>query len=153
MSDFSKRFWSKIARGSRDECWPWNAAKNSAGYGHIIFQGKNHLAHRIAYFLENGPLPPGLLICHTCDNPLCCNPDHLFQGTNADNVADMEAKGRGVHPRGQSNGRARLTAADVIAMRAMRNGGATLAALGFHFRVRLQTVHAAVTRKTWRHLA
>lgn len=74
-------------------------------------------AHRIAYELSIGPIPPGLHVCHSCDNPPCCNPHHLFLGSNRVNMHDRDAKGRGANRYGERNGRARLSWNQVQAIR------------------------------------
>lgn len=93
-----RRFLAKIDRRGADECWLWTAS-SSNGYGQYIIDGKNHRTHRLAYELWVGPIPEGegyhgVCVCHRCDNPLCCNPAHLFLGSNSDNVADMWEKRR-----------------------------------------------------------
>ena len=91
-----ERFWAKVQRGGSDECWPWLAAVFHNGYGLFKLRGKCVKAHRVAYSLANGE--PQNNVLHRCDNPACCNPAHLFDGTHAQNMADMVAKGRARGP-------------------------------------------------------
>lgn len=88
------RFWPKVQKA--DGCWLWQAALNAQGYGKIQLRGRITMgAHRIAYYLTTGVDPgQGLLVCHTCDNPPCCNPEHLFLGTYQDNRRDCVNKRR-----------------------------------------------------------
>lgn len=75
-------------------CMEWTGTVNAKGYGHIRSGGKNVAVHRLAWVIANGPIPDGLFVCHKCDNPPCCNVEHLFVGTAAQNNADRDAKGR-----------------------------------------------------------
>lgn len=91
---FAEYFWAKVDKsGGGAACWPWKGRRLDAGYGRLVVNGKHVGANRIAYELTYGPLG-GLFACHTCDNPSCCNPAHLFAGTHSDNMADRKAKGR-----------------------------------------------------------
>lgn len=89
------KFWSRVKIGNPDECWEWQASCFPTGYGHLTIKGKSLYSHRVSWELTNGEIPDGLFVCHKCDNPPCCNPQHLFVGTPLDNVRDRDAKGRG----------------------------------------------------------
>jgi hypothetical protein len=91
-----ERFWPKVQKRGADECWPWAAGLNSNGYGRFqIGSTEQEGAHRVAYRLERGSIAAGLCVCHSCDNPRCCNPAHLWLGTSAENTRDRDLKGRG----------------------------------------------------------
>lgn len=81
-------------------CWIWTGARRTSGYGVFKLNGKAESAHRVSYKLFKGDIPPGVFVCHTCDNPICVNPDHLFLGTASDNMMDAQSKGRLVIPEG-----------------------------------------------------
>ena len=88
------RFWSKVDIRSQDECWLWIASLSHNGYGKFKLNGHMQKAHRIAYIFAYGPILPEFLICHSCDNPACCNPRHLFHGSTQENINDRELKQR-----------------------------------------------------------
>jgi hypothetical protein len=88
-------FWQNINIAGDNECWEWQGKKKVGGYGYFSINGIEKGAHRIAYALSKGEIQPGLCVCHTCDNPPCCNPNHLWLGTISDNTRDMIKKGRG----------------------------------------------------------
>lgn len=125
---FEERLWRQISRRGPNDCWPWKAKSRVAGYGYIGKGGRSGgkmLAHRAAWEVLNGPIPEGeghhgTVVLHTCDNRLCCNPAHLRLGTQADNVRDMDAKGRrvAVLRYGEDHPNTTLTAEDVRAIRA-----------------------------------
>ena len=97
-----ERFWNKVMKiVETDECWEWIAFKNKDGYGLFGYNGKNQKAHRVSWQLHNGPIPDGLCVLHKCDNPSCVNPNHLFLGTNADNIKDRVNKNRTVGKHGR----------------------------------------------------
>ncbi len=90
-----RRFWANVAKCDDRECWLWTAkARHKFGYGAMNIEGKVITAHRIAFAIEHGSIPPQAHILHTCDVPACCNPKHLYAGTDAQNKADMISRGR-----------------------------------------------------------
>lgn len=90
-----------VSRGQFDDCWPWLGTITHQGYGRVSWNGRAHQAHRVSWMLTRGPIPAGIVICHSCDNPICVNPNHLWMGTQKDNVGDCKAKGRRRYPVGQ----------------------------------------------------
>lgn len=86
--------WDRIKTGSPDECWEWQGCRLPTGYGKIGRNGVTYVTHRVVWELTNGSIHEGMVVCHRCDNPPCCNPNHLFLGTKGDNTADMISKGR-----------------------------------------------------------
>jgi hypothetical protein len=150
-----ERFWEKVPLG--DGCREWADARNRKGYGVANLPGQRTApAHRVAWELANGrPVPAGLCVCHTCDNPPCCNPAHLFLGTRADNNADMYAKGRGGHGwvPGEKCGTARLTAAQVSEIRhRYASGGLSHRALAREYGVHYRQIGRIVRGLSWKHL-
>ncbi|WP_080700196.1 HNH endonuclease signature motif containing protein [Bordetella hinzii] len=124
----ANRFWSFVAKGDPKECWDWQGAKDSMGYGRFHISASRNstaLAHRVAFGLAYGKEPPA--VCHRCDNPSCCNPAHMFGGTWADNNLDMTIKGRNKVPRlplrGQGHHQAKLTDAQAIEIRSAYSAG------------------------------
>lgn len=146
-----ERFWAKVATGEPAACWEWHATRRN-GYGRIKVDGKLKSAHRIAYQLYHGDIPPGMKVCHRCDNPSCVNPAHLFLGKQKDNVQDMIEKGR-YHPVcGEKQGNAKLTAAQVRRIRAQHSAGSSYTQLGAMYKIHRSTIGRVVTRKTWKHI-
>ena len=144
-----ERFWAKVDKASG--CWWWTAYRNQWGYGVFGFHARKHsLAHRVAWEFTNGAIPDGLLVLHRCDNPACVNPDHLFLGTNQDNMDDMYKKGRQRHIRGEDRTDAKLTEKSVRDVRRrQKEGNVTHRQLATEYGVSRSTVSMAVRGDTW----
>jgi hypothetical protein len=150
-----ERFWSKVHKG--DGCWEW-IASTQGGYGQIKIRGRRSMerAHRISWVMHNGPIPPGLWVLHKCDNRLCVRPDHLFLGTQKENMADCAAKKRirGGAPVGELHFKARLTEAIVLDIRARwAAGGVEQKALAAEYGVHPATISNICRGRLWRHVA
>ena len=161
-----ERFGAKINKGEPDECWLWVGARNPSGYGKIKAHGGFLAAHRVAFALAHGPILPGMCVCHSCDNPPCCNPAHLFLGTNKDNTLDAIAKGRiaigrrcGAYthpenrPRGSSHGNAKLNEALVVAIRRDGLAGISRKAIAEKYQICQSNVSLILLGKAWGHVA
>lgn len=95
MASAKERFWSKVKIAGKSDCWEWTGAKKEKGYGNLTIDGHCRIAHRVAWEFTYGEIPQGMQIQHSCDNPSCCNPNHLMLGTVVSNYIDMVRKGRG----------------------------------------------------------
>ena len=146
------RLLAKVKRNAETGCWEWTASKQRGGYGQINVGGKAGKplrAHRVSYSIFCGEIPDGLHVLHKCDNRACVNPEHLFLGTNADNQADMDAKGRRVNVplKGEANGACKLTRAEVIAI---RSANSTQRALAAQFGISRSQVHNIRSGRLWK---
>lgn len=149
---FLARFWGKVDKSG--DCWVWTGSTNGQGYGQFsIRKGHQRLARIVSYVLANGPIEPKPFhVCHRCDNPPCVRPDHLFLGTSRDNTLDSVSKGRAYRAKGEATAAARLTAADVIAIRDLDYRFGLWAELGRKYGVADRTVKAAYFGTTWSHI-
>ncbi len=149
-----QRFWARVARSDDPEaCWLWTGVILNNGYGVIKSLGSQRrllLAHRVAYELQNGPIPAGHYVCHRCDTPACVRGSHLFTGTALDNNRDAAAKGRSAH--GENHGWHRLTDSEVLEIRRLAADGTPYSRMAGLFGVSISAIHRAGTRKTWKHL-
>lgn len=182
--EIAAMFFSKVATGTEDECWLWKNKPSGTGYGRLNIRGVNLLAHRVSYVIATGTDPGDQLVCHNCpggDNPLCVNPRHLWLGTNDQNIADRDAKGRAARgersghrtvpgcgprgdrngsrlhpqtrPRGERHGRSKLTVADVIEIRYVEApSGIAKIIIAERHGVSDAVIGNIIRRKIWRHV-
>lgn len=137
------RFWSRVEK--TETCWLWRAPRSKWPYGVFHADGRSVGAHRYAYELEHGSIPKGKFVCHHCDNPGCVRPDHLFLGTQRENLADMWAKGRGAV--GDRSGVAKLTDEQVREIRTKRANGVNNRTLAREYGVTIEHISGIVTRR------
>ena len=153
-----ERFWAKVAVGDPDQCWEWQGSRDRTGYGHIYIDGRLRPAHRYALHLATGlSLDSELVACHACDNPPCCNPAHLFAGTQSENITDMWRKGRGRRPettvRGADHPASKLNDRAVRLIRERHASGARQVDLALEFGVSKRLILKVVKREAWKHVA
>ena len=151
----AEKFWSRVDRsGGEDSCWEFSGWKNkSGGHGLVNVGGGKFLgAHRLAWVLTNGEISDGLCVCHQCDNPPCCNPKHLFLGTNLENWDDMRRKGRarGGKLHGATNRNSRFTESQVQEIRKLYSEGKPQSEIGKLYGVGQTTISYLL--RGWRHV-
>jgi hypothetical protein len=152
----------RLSIGTLGGCWFWTGAGSDHRYGVITYERRCYSTHRLAYELWKGPVPTGMLVCHSCDNPLCCNPSHLFLGTPKDNTEDMLRKGRkvlgaGVFTKGsireriaagQKHGQ-KLRSADVLSIRQRVDRGENRKIICAEYGISNSTISALMTGQNW----
>lgn len=157
MNTIEARILARLTRSG--ECWEWCGSTNRGAahqYGYGIIRiggratGKLHAVHRVVYEMYCAPIPAGLDVLHSCDNPRCAKPTHLFVGTHTDNMKDKERKGRGNHPKGTQRENAKLTESQVIEILALR--GTPQRELAARYGVSVPTICAIQTRRKWKHV-
>lgn len=143
------RFWKYVKKANG--CWKWTGSKDNHGYGQIrIAVNRCEKAHRISWEIHNGPIPEGLWVLHKCDNPECCNPEHLFTGTLQDNIMDMVKKGR--QSKGSAKKISKLSESTVEQLRIDRKSGMSYSQLAIKYGVSVATAFNAANHKTWKHV-
>ena len=150
MKTPEERFWSKVDKTSNPNgCWEWTASKYKDGYGRYWINNKTLRAHRYSYEIHNIPITNDLYVCHTCDNPACVNPAHLFLGTPKDNMDDKVSKGRCQDQKGLKNPFVKLSEADILDIRSRK-----LSSNQYIKKYGISQTHfyAIINRKTWTHI-
>lgn len=133
-------------------CWLWNGYKNNCGYGEFKVNNRMTKAHRFSWSYYYGEIPSGLCVLHSCDNPGCVNPEHLFLGTPKDNAIDRQKKDRGHRPRGEQCANAKLKNEDVIKIRNRINNNETVMKIAKDYNVSWTTINSIKKQKTWSHI-
>ena len=163
------KFWAGTKISDLLACWEWQRGKYGAkGYGCFYFDGKTRQAHRVAWTIVYGDIPTGMWVLHKCDNPACCNPNHLYLGTAKDNMRDSVERGRrptrynqpiegSYRARKRNKGqeyhfKSKLSEADVIRIRELLSEGRTGMSLAKQYGVCRQNIHNIKHRRTWAHL-
>jgi hypothetical protein len=149
-----ERFWEKVDKKSDEECWEWKAHRTDEGYGTLKIGVVSELAHRISYGIYTGQFPVrGICVLHTCDNPPCVNPHHLYIGTKLDNAQDRKNRGRNGNLKWEHNGRSKLKREDILEIRRLYSTGKlTQNLLGKMFCIRQSQISAIIMQKTWKGL-
>ena len=147
-------FWDDVDIGPPDECWLFKRPGRTVGIGYrsTKYDGKGWLFHRLSWHFTNGPIPDGMCVLHHCDNPPCGNPNHLFLGTQVDNMADMRSKGREHSQTGEGNSRAKLTEDVVLEIRRLYANGSKPRELMKQFNLPKSNTNNIIFRRTWKHL-
>lgn len=149
------RFWSHVNKG--EACWEWQGGKVH-GYGQFSLHGRPCYAHRLSYALAYGEIAPPLVVCHSCDNPTCVRPEHLWIGTHSENMQDKLQKGRQakgathgarIHPGSRAS---KLGPQQVIEIREKSRIGASKAALAREYGVSITQISRIVLRQHWKHI-
>lgn len=152
---YQDRFNSRLKKNPATGCLEWQGARFPEGYGKIHIRPKVLRTHRVAWALANGRWPGEMMVCHSCDNPCCCNPEHLWLGSNSDNQVDAVKKGRRSHiepTKGQKNGMARITEGEAREIIRLISEGQTNKAIAQIYGISHAQVSLIRLGKSWRHL-
>jgi len=150
-----ERLYLYININSKDDCWEWVGYKRKDGYGEITIDKKTFRSHRLIYIDTYGSIPEGMCICHSCDNPSCCNPNHLFMGTHVDNMKDCRNKcrtGGGSRP-GEECGKHKFTNEEILDIRKKyKTGLYSQRNLAKEYNMSQTNIKDIINRKIWRHI-
>lgn len=160
-SEDIEAFWQKVKVGEVDKCWEWQGSRGRTGYGFTTWGERRikrgsrsrRAAHRLSYIIHFGEIPEGLFVCHHCDNPPCCNPRHLFLGTNKDNMQDRHRKGRyNTAEKGTDRYNSKLTPELVRYIRQKKSEGMSDQNLSREIGVSRMAIWFVRTGKRWAHV-
>lgn len=153
-NEFNKDLILTRVKKSESGCWIWQQSTDSSGYGAVMCAGVYYRTHRLALHLWKGfDLNSLLYVCHHCDIPACCNPDHLFTGTQRDNMRDSARKGRHADFKGSKHGKAKVDEDDVLLLRELHSTGEWSSAdLGRVFGTNRGHALDVIKKRIWRHL-
>ncbi|MBN2591610.1 MAG: HNH endonuclease [Sedimentisphaerales bacterium] len=160
-TEIVKRFWSYVDK--TQSCWLWKAGLFSNGYGQFRVRNKKIKAHRFAYEIANGKILPNIIVCHSCDNPKCVNPKHLFLSTHKGNALDREFKKRHPHTQtadlsGEKNPASKINPLIVHTIRKYRKKGHTYSQLvggveiSFNIKLSKSQIANIVHRRCWKNV-
>lgn len=168
LERLKSRFWAKVDKKvGQNGCWLWTGYLNQDGYGRIWIETRMVMAHRVAYAITNSDVPENLSVCHSCDNPGCVNPEHLWLGSHLENMTDMYQKKRrkaasgkknGTHTRpdkvrrGEKNNTAKLTPTEVAEIRNLSQQGVSRLQLSQTYKVSIFAIRQIITKKSWQHI-
>jgi len=148
----TQRFFSHVKK-KKSGCWEWQGHLMAQGYGRCIFDGKrSYLAHRASWVIHKGDIPEGMYVCHKCDNPKCVRPEHLFLGTNEENIKDRTIKKRSNRPFGNTFAPRKLTEKNVLEIREMIKKGFTQQKIADKFGVARCTIYKIKIKQKWKRI-
>jgi hypothetical protein len=150
MKTLEERFLEKTRRNDETGCLEWTGCKDKKGYGHFRYNGKVIRSHRVSWMIHRGDIPEGLFVCHTCDNPGCVEINHLWIGTDGENLKDMYDKGRRDQV-GENNGCSKLMWEKVEVIRIKyADGGVTMKQLAEEFGVSKSAIYRCINNINWK---
>lgn len=145
-------FWRWVGKSQVTDCWEWTGTRFHSGYGRMKYNRVVWYAHRYSWVFHNAAIPSGLIVCHKCDNPPCCNPGHLFLGTHKDNAADRDRKHRQDFYKGEDHPAAKLTVDDIKGIRRLYESGVRGKLLDRMYGISPGYGWRINNRITWRHV-
>lgn len=147
------KFWLKVKCGAKNECWDWQGYKGPSGHGRTTLMGVSTLASKKAWVLARGRILEGLCVNHKCDNPLCCNPNHMYLGTRADNMTDRWRETPSHERKARYSPGTTFTQDELTRLYEMRRNGATMKECAAKFGVHIATVYRQITSQRKARLA